>query len=810
MTMENLSFTCIPHAAWVPRADTKPADGLVGLAAVRYYRFDRRVRVSRFRLCPTAIRWAPMAYTRPDHIIISRFIEGDGWETVADLHLPVIAEGEWHDIDIGCVETDHLRVVCDREHPVEECHGDFAYATWNVPFRILEKVEWLGGYMDEIAQEPPYQPPLRVGALRPSVPVGMKLIQTANEIHFRSPAFHVGFSLIRPMVTYLAWDVLGSGLVDRSLSCHDSRLARRFNKRWPSDLVSGPWFSGLREEAPSIYWTGEVSVEGSKVSYRNLRLIDGLSLDVVFTVYADGMDISIHQRAERDLYAPEFEAWRFMWKAGEAITGTVAIPISDTGRTGLVDLPAMWSAPGHGLILIQQTDGDQTFLRVDSVRNEQFGMSGIVLGTEHDEYGLVKIKKGEHHASLSLRTYELLPTLSSGVQREDVPVGLRRNWPISFASRPEHGGFSSNNMSAPCLMCNHDLIDMCAYTPVPKSAPSLMDLARYTTGLAMKGGPGYGEIRDMFMDTDPSLLCCAGRIHQADPKRNWLEEMKPWIKDAARRIIDQFDENGLYLCRRLSGNSGSGRWSSNLWDVVSFGHYDGYSNAMAYRALRNTAVLMSDAGDAAFARRCSEIADALKVAYKPCFFNPDTGWLGGWRSRDGQLHDYAFTFINGMAICLGLVEGEEARSILERLEAKREESGFRDFHHGLPTNFISIRREDVPIEQQGRREDGLDMFGIYVNGCVTTHFLEHYLSALSRYGFTETADRICDHVEESLADNRIVGGIFTGTEFFTWYGAPCGYEGVLQGQFRVMLAIAQHRGLVPRLEPEWWPQTNVR
>ena len=45
----------------------------------------------------------------------------------------------------------------------------------------------------------------------------------------------------------------------------------------------------------------------------------------------------------------------------------------------------------------------------------------------------------------------------------------------------------------------------------------------------------------------------------------------------------------------------------------------------------------------------------------------------------------------------------------------------------------------------------------------------------------------------------------TGTEFFTWEGAPCGYEGVLQGQFRVMLAIAQHRGLAPRSEPEWWP-----
>lgn len=796
--------TCIPHAAWLPRPHSDPVDGLLGLAAIRYYRFDRDVRVDRFRLCPTALRFQPTAYTRPEHLTLARYVDGHGWAILADVHLPVIAPDAWHEIALDGVVTDHLRVVCDREHPAEECHGDFAHAPWNVPFRILEQVEFLGEPLVDSFREPPVEPMLRVATLAPEAPTGMTCTLTPHEVRFRSPAFHVAFSLLRPLITYLAWDVSGAGLVDRSLVCLDSRLARRFRYQWPADLACGPWFSGLQEEGSAPYWGGEVSVEGNRVRYHEVRVIDGLTLDVEFAVHETGMDVHLQQRAERDLSALEYEAWRFYWKAEEAITGTLAIPVRGTGRTGRVGLPALWNAPGHGALHVQHTAGDPVQLQVDSVRDQHFGMSGIMLGIEHDALGFVTIRKGCCQASLSLRTHELLPRLHDGVTADRLSPGLRRNWPTAFTFRPELGGFSNNCMSVITLMTIHAVVDSCAMTPVASGLPSPLEMARYTIRLAMQGGPGYGEIRDMYMDTDPTLLCAAGRIHQAEPDARWLTEMSPWIKSAARRILDQCDDSGLYLCRRLSGNAGSGCWSSNACDVVSFGHYDAYSNAYAYRALRNAAALMLDHGDEECARACCAAADAIKAAFLSCFFNPATGWLAGWRSRDGQLHDYAFTCINNMAICYGLVEGDDARQMLERLEARREEIGYRDFHYGLPLNLMSICRDDVPVAQQGRRRDGLDMYGIYCNGSAMTYWLEYYIGALDLCGMHAAADRVCADLEESLADNRIVGGIFSGTEMFTWSGAPCGYEGVLQGQFRMMLAIAQHRGWTPRFTPEWW------
>ena len=55
------------------------------------------------------------------------------------------------------------------------------------------------------------------------------------------------------------------------------------------------------------------------------------------------------------------------------------------------------------------------------------------------------------------------------------------------------------------------------------------------------------------------------------------------------------------------------------------------------------------------AARFRAAADKLRAAYFNTFYNPATGVLAGWRSADGQLHDYYFLFVNGIAIHYGLV-----------------------------------------------------------------------------------------------------------------------------------------------------------
>ena len=82
------------------------------------------------------------------------------------------------------------------------------------------------------------------------------------------------------------------------------------------------------------------------------------------------------------------------------------------------------------------------------------------------------------------------------------------------------------------------------------------------------------------------------------------------------------------------------------------------------------------------AARYAGLADKLRAVYAATLFNPDTGWLGWWRSADGRLHDPASPLINGMAIEYGLVEVALGREILSRLREKMRQVGFDVFPSG--------------------------------------------------------------------------------------------------------------------------------
>ena len=94
------------------------------------------------------------------------------------------------------------------------------------------------------------------------------------------------------------------------------------------------------------------------------------------------------------------------------------------------------------------------------------------------------------------------------------------------------------------------------------------------------------------------------------------------------------------------------------------------------------------------AARYHAAAEKLRAAYFDAFYNPATGVLAGWRSADGQLHDYNFLFVNGIAIHYGLVPKDKANAIMDRLLAKMKAVGYTRFDLGLPGNLISVARKD--------------------------------------------------------------------------------------------------------------------
>jgi hypothetical protein len=385
---------------------------------------------------------------------------------------------------------------------------------------------------------------------------------------------------------------------------------------------------------------------------------------------------------------------------------------------------------------------------------------------------------------------------------------FRRNWLNILQINPTYPALANNTASTSCAFCYYEFGDIAALTPPLAEGLTALDLVRMTLDRVLAGGMAYGlPIPGNFptpsSDTFPSMLIAAANCVRADKNDEWLAANYDGIRGWAESMLaTDTDGNGLFKYS-VSGNSGI--WPdgfpmvrpSNWWDTIGFGHEDAYGNALAFRALRDLAMMAGKLGKSADAARYERAADKLRRAYYECFFDSATGVLGGWRSADGKLHDYYFLWVNGIAIHYGLVAKPQADAIMDKLLAKMKEVGYDKFHMGLPGNLVTVALEDyVHKTPDGRFGGGVlpdnsDGFQNYENGGATGCFVFFTLAALYDLGRKDEADQILfamlgefDHCgfEGFDAKNH-------SYDWRRWDGTAMGGEGFLADNYYTLLAV---------------------
>ncbi|MCE9615999.1 MAG: hypothetical protein K8T26_17145 [Lentisphaerae bacterium] len=820
-----LACSAVTHAHIKPLIHPRLGVTVDGRATVRYLRFRRRVRIDHLELLRLAAgRWEPSVPTHPAHVTVS-VLEGATWRVVKDVEFPpdprVSGDGidrttspeemnrrfaptltEPLRIDLAGLETDHLRVECDREHPVWPNHGDCATgaAGHAVPFAILNK---LTAHGEELEAAPDssiyYQPVLKVRGCTPRAPRGMRVRRHLHSVVFEGKHLSVAFSLRRPILTQLGWDAGGFGQAGRNRIV--TRRLDAFLSPNSATGASGPVVRTSAIDCSASHWTGEVGIRGNRVSYRNLACSAGVRLDAVFTIEPKRIVMELTQYADRDTVVLEAEAWRLAWDLKKGMTATAAVPTRRTGRAGDVQLPAMFASDAVGCLSCRVLEGPAR-LQVESYRDGAVNIDGIVLASVAGPHAPLVVSRKPVRAVVELTVSNLQPAVTN--TRATIPPALRKHWASLYSNfRAEYAGFSNHGASTNCHVNQHGCIDLCAFTARPKIGPNPLDLARFTIERGLLDGSGYGYWRNLYLDADPILLSAVGRIHQADPDATWLKHVRPGLVETAQRLLATIGPEGLAVCHDLSGNSGTHRWSSNACDVVGFGHLDAYVNAWTYRALRNGAALLKETGDAELAARCRTTADGMPRPFAELLVNPKTGWVAGWRSRDGQLHDAAYVWVNGFACAFGVLEPRFARRALARLEALRIKMGLTDCPLGVPINLWPIPEADQPRNvSEGATAAQLELF---CNGSVWPGSMHYYLRALSSHGFKANARKLSRDLEEGFLTDVMSPGMSEGAEFFSWDGMACGYEGTFVMNFSVMAALAIQRGLITPPDPEWWP-----
>ncbi len=479
---------------------------------------------------------------------------------------------------------------------------------------------------------------------------------------------------------------------------------------------------------------------------------------------------------------------------------------------GSLRLPAVVSAPDFGQMLLTSDAGP---------------LKGRLRGSRANHTVDFTLELPTLHAgqTISLAMQPLYLPTPAGLKDKSMWPAARRGWFNAIQPAAEWGdqgnsfsapaGILANNVLSDAVSCLvHLWADQILLTPSFSSDIHPTDYLRRTIDwwLDHRTRPtgeivAYWDYGDM-LDTNPSLLIAAWDYVEASGDRAWLAKRIERLEIVADYLVHRDLDNDGIIESTHSGNYGTLKEpmrGGSCYDTINAGHKDAYCNALIYRAFRCLADLEKQLGRTAQQGRCAGRAARLKAAYVKTFYNPASGWLAWWVSRDGQMHDLSSPMINNLAICHGLVEPALAREIVKRLWAKMEKAGFHRFDLGVPITLAPVRRGDylMGLADGGggvpQREDGSDTFGYYLNGGCMVDDAVYCITALHIVGEGEKGDRILRAMlarqEKGVFpngggfQNGVVNAYPKGAEFFTWDGKTCGYEGHLTYSYSFLQAI---------------------
>jgi hypothetical protein len=462
---------------------------------------------------------------------------------------------------------------------------------------------------------------------------------------------------------------------------------------------------------------------------------------------------------------------------------------------GTVRLPALMHLPGQGSLRITATGAKDAALAYTAKRRGDVTVvfPAATAATPRIEYRL-------EVAAI----YPKLPGIA-GDHRFD---SFCRNWLNVLQLNPGRRQLANNSGSTSCAFCYYEYADIAARTPPLADGLTALDLMRQTLETILGGAKAYGlpapgNFPVESSDTLPSLLIAADDCVRGGNSDRWLAANYTGIKGWADKMLAT-DRNGNGLVEYIiSGNSGI--WSNgfptvrpaNWWDTIGFGHEDAYANALAYRALGAMEHMARQLGKTEDAARYHAAAEKLRDAYFTTFYNSATGVIGRWRSADGELHDYYFLYVNGIAIHYGLVPPDKANAIMDALLAKMKAVGYTQFHMGLPGNLITVPLKDYVHRDPdghhggGVREDNADGFQKYENGGATGCFAYFTLAALYDLGRRAEADAILLPMLQEYDQGGFEGRGANGrsNDWRMWDGTPMGYEGFLVDNYYTLLAV---------------------
>ena len=573
---------------------------------------------------------------------------------------------------------------------------------------------------------------------------------------------------LHPRILFLSWDSLGQGELNVNLLDKSGAYP-----------VLDPVF---RE--PMLLGTSALTRTGDVFHYAPVEVAPGAYEQVSIQAGRRGFDLALATTANHKVVM-RGGLFRFHFAANQTPTTFVGHP---SKVMNYVAMPSYLAAPDFGTAYITRTGDPGAFYRKpSSIFPASTYWIDITPYQPATEDGLNEIGPKPWRATMHFEVQRLEPL--PALVNKDSRLKRLPKYSLNMTQwRPDTGILSNSVMSIDCGLAILFYAQEAVFSPYLKDGISPMALVEASVDRYFQGAHGYMmPNRNVYApdwrssrETAAYLVISAWYVIRTI---GGMEQLHRWLKPLealANHIAAHFGPDGLIY------HHGPGMW----FDTYNIHGADAYSNAADYRAFRCMADLETLAGKSALAKRYRDDARRIQSAYFKSFYDPTTGVLAGWRTRDGKLHDYMFPWVNGFAIYQGLVPSQAAKAILQRLLTKMQSIGFHSYQLGLPTNLIPMSPADYKPNTSGapKQSDGRDTWQIYMNGGATPAFEYYVIQALYQTGQYQAAEGLLWPLMQSYENGTFNAGIQlpgqqqrnpVGSAFYQWNGSHGAGEGYL-------------------------------
>ena len=636
------------------------------------------------------------------------------------------------------------------------------------------------------------------------LPAGVTAEHRSSEVRFTTDRLSVGFRLRSPAWSHLGIDDDANGRTGRNLLQLPRSMDIVRSGVYPSGvypvlrdqnaeyLAQGPRLTRIDGDRPLGFlasdYEGTTIVRGNTVTYDVHVPSAGQRYRYTFTVLADRVELDVRRTAAADYRAWTSSVWHLA--TDNRVTPSTAIgELVKTGETGLLRGEVLWHFPRHGTFTVS-SDSPDVLYRSDSVRALDTNTFELKLGEVPTAFGDYLLPAGDYSARVSL----VAGTPALVATRDDAPDVMKRMLArhalTALPFRSDTATYSNNGASMHCTTTLNDISAIASGLPSLPGGISPLRLVGISLSRWLDGAPSYGSgatshgshrLEDEYVHMAANTLVAVGRYLTGTGDRAWFERHRVrLVAEIEAMLARDVDGDGLVESTIRLGNSGEHQWSTAWADVISFGWKDAWANAVLFEAWTELAPALRSMGEPELAARIDGAGAGLASAYFPAFFNEHTGLIAGWRSADGELHDYGFSLVNGAACSTALLPEETAKAIMSRLREHWRVEGVDELRNGIPLNLWRIPESDL-----GGVVFGLPMGGYQQGGC-SHHGARVLVDAFDRVGLTAEADELLVALAETIADDSSFGGLGSGVDWRMWDGTPSGYEGQLAEGFSVL------------------------